>query len=165
MSASLLTVVLLGILALLDTSARIGPQDQERGQAIQDSQVGLYRMTRELRQAHTVVSGDADTLTVQVLPRGSTVPVTVTWDCGAAHPTDSTMRRCTRRVGSGSAELVIDRVVNGSRPVFEYDATPTAARYVRASVIVPSRGERRAATGHRHEIVLADGFYMRNRDA
>ena len=163
-SASILAVVLLAILALLDTSARIAPQDQERGHAIQESQTGLYRMTRELRQAHQVVSGDADTLVVRVLPRGSATEVTVTWDCGTAHPTDPGLRRCTRTVG-GSQEVVIDRVVNGTRAVFEYDAAPTAARYVRASVIVPSRGERVAAAGHRHEIVLYDGFYMRNRDA
>ena len=165
-SASILTVVLLAILALLDTSARIAPQDQERAHAIQDSQAGLDRMTRELRQAHEVVSGDADTITVRVLPRGATAPATITWDCGAAHPTESSMRRCTRTVGAGTAELVIDRVVNGStRPVFEFDAAPTAARYVRASVIVPARGDRKEDLGHKHEIVLADGFYMRNRDA
>ncbi len=121
-------------------------------------------MTRELRQAHEVVSGDADTLTVRVLLPGATTPTTVTWECGAAHPTDSTMRRCTRTAG-GSPELVIDRVVNGARPVFEYDGTPTATRYLRATVIVPARGDRRAGEGHQHEIVLADGVYMRNRDA
>jgi prepilin-type N-terminal cleavage/methylation domain-containing protein len=165
-SASILAVVLLAILALLDTSARIAPQDQERAHAIEESQAGLYRMTRELRQAHEVVSGDADTITVRVLPRGATTPITVTWECAAAHPTDSTMRRCTRTTGAGATEVVIDRVVNGTaRPVFVYDAAPTAARYVRASVIVPARGDRKAALGHKHEIVLADGFYMRNRDA
>lgn len=164
-TASILSVVLLAILALLDVSARIAPQDQERAHAIQESQAGLYRMTRELRQAHAVVGGDADTITVRVLPRTGTAEITVTWDCGTPHPTESSMRRCTRTVGSGTAEVVIDRVINGTRPVFEYDAPPTTSRYVRASVIVPARGDRKAENGHRHEIVLADGVYMRNRDA
>jgi prepilin-type N-terminal cleavage/methylation domain-containing protein len=165
-TASILSVVLLAILARLDTSARIAPQEQERASAIQESQVGLHRMTTEVRQAYEVVNGDADTLTIRVLPRGTSTPVVVTWECAAAHPIDSALRRCTRTVGAGTPELVIDRVVNGaSRPVFEYDATPTAARYIRTSVIVPARGDRKEGLGHKHEIVLADGIYLRNRDA
>lgn len=166
--ASIMSIVLIAILALLDTSARIVPQDQERGNAIQESQAGVHRMTRELRQAHAVVSGDSDTMTVRVVPQGSSTAITVTWDCGAAHPdpTESAFRRCTRTVGTGTAEVVIDRVVNGStRPVFDYGSdAPTAAKFVKANVIVPARGDRKSGNGHKHEIVLADGFYMRNRD-
>lgn len=162
LTASILSIVLLAIFALLDVSARIAPQDQERGQAMRDAEVGLYRMTRELRQAHQVVSGDADTMTVRVLSPGSTSEVTVTYDCGPA--ADGTAR-CTRTAGGGPAEVVIDRVINGSRPVFEYDVAPPAVRYVRANIVVPARGGRTEGNGYRHEIIFADGFYMRNRDA
>jgi len=164
-TAVILNVVLFAILGLLDVSARAVPKDMERAAAIQESQAGLYRMTRELRQAHEIVSGSTHALTVNVLVGGA--PTQVTYDCTAPHPSVSSYRRCTRRVGAAAPVLVIDRVVNGSaRPVFEYDsATPTTARYVRASVIVPGRGERRQDGDYQHEIVLADGLFMRNRDA
>lgn len=163
-TAVILNVVLFAILGLLDVSARAVPKDMERAAAIQESQAGLYRMTRELRQAHEIVGGGTHAITVNVFVAGA--PTQVTYDCAAPHPTVSNYRRCTRRVGTAAPVLVIDRVVNGSRPVFEYDSlTPVTARYVGASVIVPGRGDRRQAGDYEHEIVLADGLFMRNRDA
>lgn len=162
-TASILSMVLLALFAMIDVSARIAPQDQERGHVIQEAQVGLHRMTRELRQAHRVVSGDADTLVVEVVVGGTTRQVT--YDCGTTHPTDSAYRQCTRIVG-GSSEVTVDYVVNGSRAVFEYGTTPaTDARYVTARVFVSARGGRKQGQGLRHEILYEDGFYMRNRDA
>jgi len=171
-TAVILNVVLFAILGLLDVSARAVPKDMERAAAIQESQTGLYRMTRELRQAHEIVSGGTHAITVNVFVAGA--PTQVTYDCAAPHPTDPDYRRCTRQVGAaGVPELVIDRVVNhrlvdGSpREVFEYYdenvlVAPAAARYVDATVIVPGRGDRRQAGDYEHEIVLADGLYMRN---
>jgi len=161
-TAVILNVVLFAILGLLDMSARAVPKDLARAAAIQESQAGLYRMTRELRQAHQIVGASTHTLTVNVFVGGAAAQVT--YDCTAPHPTDSSYRRCTRKVGTAAPELVIDRVVNGSsRPVFEYDSlTQTEIRYVRASVIVPGRGEERREGGYQHEIVLADGLFMRN---
>jgi len=142
-TAVVLNVVLFAILGLLDVSARAVPKDLERAAAIQESQAGLYRMTRDLRQAHDVVTPGTHVLSVNVFPGGRLTQVT--YDCTAPHPSDSSYRRCTRTVG-GATELVIDRVVDGSiRPVFEY---PTA-RYVTATVIVPGRGEgRQLAPAH-----------------
>jgi len=145
-TAVILNVVLFAILGLLDMSARAVPKDLARAAAIQESQAGLYRMTRELRQAHKIVSKSTHALTVNVLVGGA--PTQVTYDCTAPHPSVSSYRRCTRQVGAAAPVLVIDRVVNGSaRPVFvfEYDTGVATIDYVSASVIVPGRGDRRQA--------------------
>ena len=50
--ASMMVVVLGAVLSLGDAAQRSTPKDLERAHAIRDTQVGLHRMTRELRQAH-----------------------------------------------------------------------------------------------------------------
>jgi Tfp pilus assembly protein PilX len=139
----LLIIVMGGTLSLLDTSAKIAPQEQERANAIRDAQVGLARMTRELRQATQVISATASTVSVKVPVAG--VSQTVTYTC-----TDA----CRRTQGS-STEVVIARVLNGST-VFTFDG----GNYFEARIEVPAKGER--AEGLRHDIVLDDGFYLRN---
>src|SRR5680860_377137 len=70
-TAVILNVVLFAILGLLDMSARAVPKDLARAAAIQESQAGLYRMTRELRQAHQIVGASTHTLTVNVFVGGA----------------------------------------------------------------------------------------------
>lgn len=50
----LLVVMLSAVLNLLDSAVRQAPRDQERAHVVRDAQVGLYRMTRELRQAYEI---------------------------------------------------------------------------------------------------------------
>jgi prepilin-type N-terminal cleavage/methylation domain-containing protein len=164
--AALLAVVLGAILTLAEATQRIAPRETERAHVIREAQVGLHRMTRELRHAYaappTVPAPTVTGSTVQanVLGRGGATR-TVRYDCDEAHPTDSGYTRCLRQVLSGGtwspAEVVIDRVLNGTT-VF----TLTPPDYVRAAVEVAARGDRK--TGYTHRVILDDGFYMRNLD-
>src|SRR3954451_9373180 len=54
-AAALLAVVLTAVLSLLDMTNRQAPGDQERAHDLRETQVGVYRMTRELRQAYSLV--------------------------------------------------------------------------------------------------------------
>jgi hypothetical protein len=158
--ASLLVIVLGAILALAETTQRIAPKETERAHVIRDAQVGLHRMTRELRHAYLAPTVTGSTIQASVLGAGGGTK-TVSYQCNQAHPTDSAYTRCLRYVLSGGTwtggEVIVDRVLNGST-VF----TLTPPDYVRAAVEVSARGDRRE--GHTHRVVLEDGFYMRNLD-
>jgi hypothetical protein len=157
--SSLLVIVLGAVLTLGETSQRIAPQETERAQVIREAQVGLHRMTRELRHAYQTptVTGSA---IEAVVPNG-TSGLTVRYECNRPHPTDSAYTQCQRFTVFGGTptggEVVIDRVLNGNS-VFSMPAGST--NYVRALVEVAARGDLR--DGHDHRIVLDDGFYMRN---
>jgi type II secretory pathway pseudopilin PulG len=153
MAATLLGVVVIAILAVADTSQKLAPKDQERAHAIRETQTGLHQMTRELRQAHAIVSTSPTAMTVRVLVNG--VEQEVTYRCDQPHPTNSAWKRCLR-----GTRLVVDRVLNN--PVFEYTRSrPTGPiTFVNAKVEVPAAGDLK--DGHAHSIVLDDGFYMRN---
>ena len=149
----LLIVILGGTLNLLDTTAKIAPQEQERAEAVREAQVGLARMTRELRQATKVLELTPTRMQVYVPVSG--VRQTVTYDCTATSPTVPAKKACVRTQTNGPTnELVIDRVSNTT--VF----TASGSDYVQVRIDVPASGER--AEGLRHTIVLDDGFFMRN---
>jgi prepilin-type N-terminal cleavage/methylation domain-containing protein len=163
--AALLVVVLGAILTLAEATQRIAPKETERAHVIREAQVGLDRMTRELRHAYSAPTVPPPTVTgssvtASVLGRGGATR-TVRYDCDEAHPTESAYTRCLRQVLSGgtwsTGEVVIDRVLNGTS-VF----TATPPDYVRAAVEVAARGDRK--TGYTHRVILDDGFYMRNLD-
>jgi type II secretory pathway pseudopilin PulG len=164
--ASLLIVVLGAILALGETTQRLAPKESERAHVIREAQVGLHRMTRELRHAYqelpTVAAPTVSGSTMQASVRGAGGTTrTVRYDCDEAHPTDQAYTRCIRQVFSGgswsSGEVVIDRVLNGAA-VFAL----TPPDYVGARVEVAARGDRK--DGYDHRVILEDGFYMRNLD-
>jgi prepilin-type N-terminal cleavage/methylation domain-containing protein len=160
MVAALLVVVLGAVLALAETTQRIAPKETERAHVIREAQVGLDRMTRELRHAYAAPTVTGSTIQASVLGIGG-ITRTVRYDCDEAHPTESTYTRCLRQVLSSgtwsTGEVVIDRVLNGTS-VF----TATPPDYVRAAVEVAARGDRK--TGYTHRVILDDGFYMRNLD-
>ena len=162
-----LAVILAAILGLSDVATKMAPQDRERVHALGEAQVGLDRMTRELRTAHAITI-EPFRAQAAILRGGATI--TVTYDCSAA-PAEG-LRRCVRSQTGGTATApttVIDRVANANtRPVFTATTRPDAAgvprtTYVRALIEVPSRGERKV--GGRARIVLDDGFFLRNADA
>jgi hypothetical protein len=158
--AALLLVVLGAILTLAETTQRIAPKETERAHVIREAQVGLYRMTRELRHAYSAPAVTPSTIQATVLGTGG-VTRTVSYECNHAHPTTSGWTQCKRFLVNGSVktggEVIVDRVLNGSS-VF----TLTPPDYVRAAVEVAARGDRQ--TGHTHRVILDDGFYMRNLD-
>ena len=171
--SSLLVIVLGAVLMLGEASQRIAPRETERAIVIRDAQVGMHRMTRELREAHNVVSPAAGTSAAVF---DAWVPTTagqrrVSYECNAAHPTDSAYTRCLRYdvTAAGvksNGQVVVDRVLNGAAgstlPVFVRGSTP-ATDYVKTTVEVASRGDRQE--GYSSKILLEDGFYMRNLDA
>jgi Tfp pilus assembly protein PilX len=158
--ASLLVVVLGAILALGTTTQRIAPKESERAHVIREAQVGLHRMTRELRHAFQAPTVSGSTMQADVLAANGATR-TVRYDCDEAHPSDPAYTRCLRQVLSGgtwsTGEVVIDRVLNGAA-VFSL----TPPDYVGATVEVAARGG--LEDGHDHRIILEDGFYMRNLD-
>jgi type II secretory pathway pseudopilin PulG len=155
--ASLLAIVLGAILALGETSQRIAPRESERALVIREAQVGLHRMTRELRHAYEAPAVTGATIQANVVAGGSTR--TVRYACNVTHPSNPAYTRCLRYVvvggTPGTGEVIIDRVLNGSS-VF----TLTSSNYVRALVEVGAKGD--LAKGYDHRVVLDDGFYMRN---
>jgi prepilin-type N-terminal cleavage/methylation domain-containing protein len=178
-------ILVSGILAVIDTSARIVPKDTERATAIGEAQSGLNGMVRELRQAYRIVGWTPSSVQMRVnLLRdqsGTSGPdyenLTVDYTCGGAPAS------CVRReapAGSGlpaAGRTVIARVLNagGSTPagraIFDFDQSPdrsvgvTAASvrptYVTVRIEVPAAGER-GGGGYRNSIVLEDGLYVRN---
>ncbi len=157
-TAALLGIVIVAILAVADTGQDLAPKDQQRAHAIRDAQTGLHEMTRELRQARQVRSAGPSSLSVRVLVGGALTDVT--YRCDQPHPTAPTYTRCVRSAG-GASRMVIDRVLNGGS-VFEYTRSSRSGviTYVRAKLEVPAKGDLK--DGHPHRVVLDDGFYMRN---
>jgi Tfp pilus assembly protein PilV len=160
-----LTIILGAILGLSEVAIKLAPQDRERVHAVRDAQVSLDKMTRELRSAHAITI-EPFKATATVLKNGAAV--TVTYDCSAA-PVNG-LRTCTRaQTGVAGTTKAIERVANpDARPVFTAQTRSDTAgipwtTYVRTLVEVPSKGERNA--GGTSNVVLDDGFYLRNIDA
>ena len=153
---ALLAVVMGATLGLLDTSAKILPKERERAEAIRESQVGLARITRELRQASQVLAppfaapqaSTSHTLVVKTKVNGTLT--TVTYHCTDPSPTLPGARACRR-----GQQILIDRVLN-----WETVFTRTADNYLIVRVEVPASGER--TLGHKHRVILDDGVFMRN---
>jgi hypothetical protein len=163
--AALLVVVLGAVLTFGQTTQQLAPRDSERSHVIQEGQVGLHRMTSELRKAHAVNDRGPYFMDVQVLVNGA--DTRVRYACDVAHPTESTYRRCLRFVnGATTGELVVDRVLNAADsppdPVFSYttDAGGVNVTHVQARIELPARGD--LQNGHQHRITYSDGFYPRN---
>ncbi len=180
-SMAILMFVVGAILGLLDTTAKIAPKDQERAHAVREVQVGLERMTRELRQAYRVIAWSPNSFEVEVRLPGDDERTTdveqhsdwhVQYSCEKKSSDPSP--RCTRYATRPGGQLpttgtpVIERVQNtdSSLPVERRIFTVTTssatgvASYVRVRLEVPAKGERTA--GYESTIVLEDGFYLRN---
>ena len=166
-STVILVIMLGAVLALLDVTNTVSPRDQERAHDLREAQVGLYQMTRELRQAYSLVSHSAYSVEAHVWENGADHDVT--YDCTGTSAAGPGLGECVRFETTGGTQgpssVVIDRLLNrpgaGLSPVFAY-TTNGAGRttYATAHVEVPAKGAR--TTGYSHRIVLDDGFYMRN---
>lgn len=165
--------VLTAILAVLETSARVAPSDQERSLSIREAQAGLNGMVRELRQAYEIVGTSPSSMRVKVRlkkddPATATVETHSNWlveyDCGVG-----VSGKCVRKqarpgeVPPSTGPVVIERVSNpADKPVFSFETDTDSVKpvYVKVRVEVPASGER--SHGYRHKIVLEDGFFARN---
>ena len=165
-SMATFSFVMFAILGLVETTARQQPKDQERADALREAQVGLARMTRELRQGYKVL--DADSSSMYVRLTSQEVDKHVKYDCGVADPAHPGYTRCVRweaLVGQPlptdqPGEVVIDRSL--SSVLFSYSPGPLNPNYVQVKITVPQKGELK--TGYRSNFVLDDGFYLRNTD-
>ena len=161
---SILSVILAAILGLSEVASKVAPQERERVHAVRDAEIGLAKMTRELRKAHAITI-QSFRATAEIMKNGA--PVTVTYDCSGA-PVDG-LRKCDRQQSGQPTTTMIGRVANAdTRPVFtaqtRTDENGIAwVTYVRTIIETPARGER--TTGANSRIVLDDGFYLRNVDA
>ena len=162
LTAATLSVILIAILSISDTTTKLVPKDQERAAVLREAQVGLHSMTRELRQATEVYATGPYLMDVEVPVRGTSTRVS--YRCDVDHPTNPAWKRCVRFEGARQTSIPVDRVINGARPVFEFTTDPQNGQitYVNANVEVPAAGDRK--DGHKHKVMLDDGFYMRNRD-
>jgi type II secretory pathway pseudopilin PulG len=167
---SLLAIVLGAVLTLGETSQRIAPRESERAEVIREAQIGMDRMTRELRETYSLVSITVNKVDawVPVLGGGQR---RVAYECDVAHPTATGRTRCVRYDVAvdgtkSNAQVVVDGVLNGAvdsaTPVFVRGSAPTTD-YVKTTVEVSAKGDLK--NGYDHRILLEDGFYMRNLDA
>jgi len=164
--SALLIVVLTATLMLLERTIEIAPQDVERSQSIQDAQVGLHRMVRDLREAYAFnpAAPPSSTQMDVLVPVAGGVDKRIVYDCAQAGSKPDTSS-CLRYEGDadfaaalGNGQRVVDRVVNdvAVTPIFNQ----VTDSYIEAKVEVPSSGERE--NGFPQKIVLDDGFFLRN---
>lgn len=162
---SLLAVVLGVVFGFLSTTASDGPKETARPQAIRDAQVGLHRMTRELRQAYGVNATSYVRMDVNV--RVGSQDRRVAYDCGVtASPGPRACVRYEAALGAAlpaQGEIIINRLLNGTQDaaggVFFPD-DPYRPGFVRTKIEVPAKGD--ASRGYSHKVVLDDGIYLRN---
>ncbi len=158
-----MTIVLMAIMGLLDAAIKTAPRDQERALSIREGQVGLHIMTRELRQANKVWTPGKTQIYVNIGDDKH-----VLYDCDAAHPDAADLRRCLRWEAAIGTELPLDdpgEVVVARRlpgDVFTYEPSLINPTYVKVQIRVPQAGERE--DGYHANLVLDDGFYLRNTD-
>ncbi len=173
MVCAVLSVILAAVLMMLVTTNKIAPKDEERSQVLQETQVGVHKMTRELRHAYQVDVADPWRLEVRSMVNG--VSTQIGYDCSDSTPGSTNYRQCNRYiVGSATRVPVIQRVLlptpaggGAPAPIFEYrrkdPANPASPIvYVRVRVRVSPAGERN--DGYQYPLVFDDGFYMRNAD-
>jgi hypothetical protein len=137
---------------------------------IREAQVGLHRMTRELREAHRVETPISASKADVWVPLPGGQEQRVSYECDQAHPSNTAFKRCLRftypaGVKSATGEPIVDRVLNGAAdsttPVFVRGAAPSTD-YVKTTVEVAAGGD--LENGYDYSILLEDGFYMRNLD-
>lgn len=165
----LLIFVLGATLALLDTTAQVAPAENERAHAVREGQQQMDAMIRELRQAHEVV-GAVTPSRIEVRVRQTSGDVRrVVYDCTGASPKAGT-KNCIRKLYGQDAVTVerttdaVERVVDPAGPsepqVFTATQENGEVVFVAVRIEVPASGTRQ--TGLRHNIVLQDGFLLRN---
>ncbi len=185
-SSVLLVIVVSATLAVLDTNAKIVPKDTARQDALRTQQVGLLRMTRELRQGQNPSS--APTLpttagnTISVLLSGTSPATRATWDCTKTSPTNAALKACYRYASTTTTSdpetqvgvtgvLEVDRLQNGTTGHTTSVFTPLPASPASSAAVlgytvqleVPSAGDR--TNGYAYTSILKDAFYLRNQTA
>lgn len=158
---TILVGVMMATFSVLDESTRMASRDNERSTAIDEARVGIDRMVRELRHARLVTTATPQVLTVTVLRRG--VDQQVQFNCSTPMPApNATLRRCTRSVAGGPAEVLVDRVrpIGPDTSAFTYTPATGTPRHVAVRLGVAVDGGKHG--GYRQSLVLNDGTRLRN---
>jgi Tfp pilus assembly protein PilV len=159
-----MSIVLITLLGLLDATVKTAPRDEERANSIREGQTGMHVMTRELREANKVWTPGKTQIYVNIGDDKH-----VLYDCDVVHPDDPDQRQCLRweaAIGSelpldSPGQVVVERRVAGD--VFTYEPNLINPTYVEVELQVPQSG-RRPSDGYKANLVLDDGFYLRNTD-
>jgi prepilin-type N-terminal cleavage/methylation domain-containing protein len=175
----LVTILILGLVmgatvSMLSTTYAIVPGDIEASHSIEDAQVGINRMTRELRQATTIAVYDASAAVAGSNPSGDQIRAdfgtaatakVVIFQCNI---TSGALKACTRKEGTvGSAPTfgaggskLVDSISNGATKVFSQPAG-TPVKFYRVFIKIKSIGNVKSPRSG-HSTTIDDGFYARN---
>jgi hypothetical protein len=153
-------VVVLGVtLTALETLMRVQPADQEWSHTVANTQAGLFRMTRELRQGLNVTLVTGYVMSADVIISGATEHVLYQCDLNSSCTRKSTTAPAAAPArGASGAVTLISNVQNVSlgTPVF----TSPSSRDYQVALLVRSAGA--LTTAHTHNVSLTDGFFARN---
>jgi prepilin-type N-terminal cleavage/methylation domain-containing protein len=161
----ILAIVIGATLTALETLMRAAPADQEWGHTVSETQSGLYRMTRELRQGTSMTLVTGYVMSADVAVSGKTVHVLYQCDLSSSCTRKSTIAPAAAPArGAGGAPVIGLGATGGgylknlalTKPVF----TESASKYFKVEVIVNSAGP--LTTKHTHNVTLVDGFFARN---
>jgi hypothetical protein len=145
-------------LTALESLMRAAPADQEWSHTVANTQSGMYRMTRELRQGLNVTLVTGYVMSADVVVSGQTQHVLYQCDLGNYCTRKSTTAPSAAPARGAGGSTVIEFAQNFTlgTPVF----TSPSSRYYQVAVIVRSAGA--LTTAHTHNVVLTDGFFSRN---
>jgi prepilin-type N-terminal cleavage/methylation domain-containing protein len=152
--------IVMGItLTALEGMLKAAPADQEWAQTVSDTQAGIYRMTRELRQGLNVTLVTGYVVSADVAISGATNHVLYQCDLSSSCTRKATVAPTAAPARGAGGATVIRNLQNYSvgTPVFEH--TPPS-RFWKVTVIVRSAGA--LTTQHTHNVSLTDGFFARN---
>lgn len=156
-------LVMFVTLALLDLAVKSEPEIADRNVRIQEAEVALERMTREVRQAFEVVSASSTGLTIRTYANRATCgssqldtarPCLVVYSCSGG----SCTRTASEDDGTGTGPT--QQIVSGlsSDSVFSYEPSSADARAVSMRLSFPAVG----GSGTDDAITVTDGAVMRN---
>jgi type II secretory pathway pseudopilin PulG len=164
----MLTGVMTALVQVFTTSGPVAGRDQSRALGIMDAQVGLAAMTRDLRQAQTINSATSTAVDFTATING--VTQRIVYDC-AGTQAGTTYKQCVRASSTTltaapsltNAKLVMQRLVNGTTPVFTYTPSSSAPTYIAVHIEVPRDGGYKDQGGYSDNISYDGGVYLPNR--
>lgn len=164
----LLTVVMTALAKVFTATGPVAGRDQSRAHAIMDAQVGLARMTRDLRQAQTINSATATAIDFNATIGG--VTQRILYDC-STYESGTTYKQCVKETSTNlsvapsasTGAPTITRLLNGSSAVFDYSPSASAPTYVSVHVVVPRDGGYAEQGGYENNISFDGGVYLPNR--
>jgi prepilin-type N-terminal cleavage/methylation domain-containing protein len=157
-SILILVVVVGATLTALESMLRAAPADQEWSHIVANTQAGLYRMTRELRQGTSVTLVTPYVISADVVLKGETQHVLYQCDLSSSCTRKSTTAPAAAPSRGAGGTTVIASLQNFSLGTSVF--TSPSTKYFQVSVIVRSAGA--LVTKHTHNVTLTDGFFARN---